>query len=84
MTWLLYDPKWEPYARKIVPVLSVPRDWVFLNAWARDNGYGSGFFRECLAWLEDRGLARTISIDGLVHWVGRQALSPSGDSGGTF
>ena len=72
---------WDQQSRPVLKLLAEPRDWPFLNQWVRQNRFGHSHFRQVLAWLEDRGKARSFTsavenpatgrTSTRVYWVTR-------------
>lgn len=70
------DMVWESIAVPLLAFLSKPRDWKALMAWRRTNRWKGGRLRNCLAWLENQGLAHTMSKNGKVVWVRSKDADP--------
>lgn len=63
------DPRWESWSLPILSMLSADRDWNYLTVWYKANRWCGDRFRHTLAWLEEKGLARGYTRDGVVLWV---------------
>lgn len=49
--------------------LGKPRDWPALNVFGREHRWSGILLRNCLAWLENRGLATSHGEGKEVRWV---------------
>lgn len=67
-----YDgaPEWATWSNNIAIIFATePKsiDEIVQESNKRFH-YGENLTRQCLAWLQERGLARPRSVDGVVHW----------------
>lgn len=62
-------PQWETWCLPILRELNVARDWKWLSKWYRSNRYGGDGFRNCLAWLEEKSLAKSYYREDEILWV---------------
>lgn len=65
----LTDSKWSAWTSPLREFLAKPRDWKDLDAWFKSNRMGATFARNCIAWLENKGLIMSFDRDGKVVWV---------------
>jgi len=69
---------WEQLSRPLLSVLTEPRTWDDLNAWAKQNRFGQSRLRQSIAWLEHRGKAvsflQRASGRATTYWVHRDWL----------
>ena len=67
------DPRWAEWSAPLLEYLTeASRTWEELEAWRRSQGASGFLFRNCLAWLEDAGVARSEGSGKRVKWVGRK------------
>lgn len=66
------SPVWAEWSEPILDFLDQPRTWGELEAWRTSQGVTGFRLRNCLAWLEDAGLARSEGSGKDVTWVGRK------------
>lgn len=66
------DPVWVEWSEPILAYLDEPRTWKELKLWRVSRGVSGHRFRNCLAWLEDAGLAQSEGSGKDVRWVGRK------------
>jgi hypothetical protein len=52
-------PQWEAWCFPLLRELKEARDWKWLSMWCRTHRYGGDGFRNCLAWLEEKALAKS-------------------------
>ena len=69
---VISDPVWAEWSEPILAFLDQPRTWPELEKWRKSQGVSGFRFRNCLAWLEDAGLARSEGSGKDVKWVGRK------------
>jgi hypothetical protein len=63
------DLQWKAWSMPALKAIHTPLEWTALRAWCRSNHFDLDKLRQCLAWLEERGLARTIPQDNTIYWV---------------
>ena len=79
----LADPSWSARAAPLLAYLREPRSWAAIESWCRSRDRSAGVVERmsvgtathCLAWAEDRGLARSFVHDGAVLWLARAHMT---------
>jgi hypothetical protein len=70
------DPIWEKWSAPLLRFLyAAPRTWPEIHAWREATDFRELHLRHCIAWLEDRHLAKAIEHDGVVAWVAQSWFS---------
>jgi hypothetical protein len=63
------NPCWQEWSDPLHHFLDKPRNWKELREWGKKN-MGQARLRQCLAWLEEKGLAYSgYSLDKTVFWA---------------
>ena len=64
------DPVWVEWSDPLLEFLQEgPRTWPQLEKWRKSQSVSGFRFRNCLAWLEDTGLARSEGNGKGVKWI---------------
>ena len=64
------DPVWVEWSDPLLTFLQEkPRTWSQLERWRKSQGVSGFRLRNCLAWLEDTGLAQSEGSGKAVKWV---------------
>lgn len=70
------DPSWPTRAAPLLAYLREPRSWAAIESWcvsrSRDpdaRRMSIGTATHCIAWAEQRGLARSVVVGGAIRWV---------------
>lgn len=70
------DPIWETWSKPLLRFLADgPRTWDEIHAWRLAVNFKDLRLRHCIAWLEDRRLAKSLDRDGVVTWVAQSWFS---------
>jgi hypothetical protein len=63
------DPVWVEWSDPLLEFLQEgPKTWTQLELWRKSRGVSGFRLRNCLAWLEDTGLARSEGPGKRVKW----------------
>jgi len=74
------DPRWAEWSAPLLKYLTAaPRTWTELESWRRARGVSAYLFRNCLAWLEDAGVARSEGNGKRVKWTARKLEEETDD-----
>jgi hypothetical protein len=60
---------WRHLSLPVLAFLEEPRDWVAIEDWVKTNRFGKSRIRQMLAWLEQRGEAATVRVEGTAEKV---------------
>jgi hypothetical protein len=65
------DPIWVRESAPVLAFLSAsgPKNWDEINAWAAALRMNGTVLRHCVAWLEEKGLARSYIEATKTMWV---------------
>ena len=63
------DPCWKRISVPILVLFAHPRKWSYINQWAKSHNFDPVVLVQCVAWLEEMGLARSFLRNQKVHWV---------------
>lgn len=63
------DPSWPILAEPLLAFLGSPRNWTELIAFGRQQRWSGTLLRNCLAWLENRGLTYPLGEGKAVRWT---------------
>lgn len=67
------DPVWVDWSAPLLEFLVArPRTWTELEKWRVSQGVSGFRLRNCLAWLEDAGAARSEGTGKAIKWTGRK------------
>jgi hypothetical protein len=74
------DPVWVEWSDPLLKFLQEgPKTWTQLERWRKPRGVSGFRLRNCLAWLEDRGVARSEGTGQRVKWMGSKTLKETDD-----
>jgi len=65
------DPVWAEWSAPLLEfLLKRPRSWTELETWRRSRRVNGYLLRNCLAWLEEAGAARSEGTGKDLLWIG--------------
>jgi len=74
------DPRWAEWSAPLLEYLTeAPRTWKQLERWRKSQGVSGFLFRNCLAWLEDAGVALSEGKGKRVKWTARKLREETDD-----
>lgn len=63
------DKRWDGWSQPVLAFLGEPRSWAQLLLWMKEQRMNEFRLRHCLAYLEEKGLARTHGHAKGLRWV---------------